>query len=96
MSTDSKVGIEKFGRMQAKTAQAWATANLGKESSRPLLIGTIIRCEHDPFLHVGGSVEEPPLSEDLHQVELGRTRRLSRNLLLARTRLFARPGLPAC
>lgn len=62
---------EAVGRLLAKIAHAYAAAEIGLDNFKPYLLG-IIR-NQDPYLlsHlVGSAVGTPPVSEDLHEIEI--------------------------
>jgi hypothetical protein len=87
---------EDVGRLLAKTAHAYAAAELGPDGFKPYLLG-IIR-GHDSMLlrHlVGSDVVTLSVGDDLHEIELLPSGALgSDNLAVVRIRLFANyPGM---
>jgi hypothetical protein len=62
---------EAVGRLLAKIGHAYAVAEIGLDKFKPYLLG-IIRNQDPYLLHhlVGSAAGTPPLSEDLHEIEI--------------------------
>lgn len=87
---------EDVGRLLAKTAHAYAVAELGLDGFKPYLLG-IIRGQDASLLRhvVGSAVASSPAGDDLHEIELLKPGALGLgNLAVVKLRLFANyPGI---
>jgi hypothetical protein len=89
-------GIESLGRLLAKTAYAYAVAEMGYGSFRPLVIDLILNYEPKYLAYyVGGTHEkEAPLGGDLHEIEIDNTGLGKGQYIVVRIQLFADRRLP--
>ena len=96
VSFEPGVHIDYLGKMLAKIAHAYATAELGYGSFNPLLINIILGV---PPLYisqyVGGLRDvEPPLGDDLHIIEIDQTGIGQGRYIVVKIQLFADRKLP--
>ncbi len=87
---------EHVGRLLAKTAHAYATAELGPDGFKPYLLGIIRGHDSSLLRHlVGSALATSPAGDDLHEIEVLPSDALgSGNLVVVRIRLFANyPGI---
>lgn len=79
----------------AKIAHAYATAKLGSGEFTPVLL-PFLRGEEDEkrFHYVGGSLDDCPASDSLHEIDLRSCKHGDDDCLLVRIRLFAYLGAP--
>lgn len=89
---------EAVGRLLAKIGHAYAVAEFGLNKFRPLLLG-IIRNQDPYLLHhlVGSAVGTPPVSEDLHEIEILSAESFgAAKLIVVKIHLFSNyPGIAA-
>jgi hypothetical protein len=88
--------IQHLGRMLAKIAHGYATAELGLGSFCPLLLNIIL---NRPPLHISHYVggirdQEPPEGTDLHEIEIDTTGLGLGRYVVVRIQLFADRKLP--
>jgi hypothetical protein len=90
-------GIEPLGRLLAKSAYAYAVAELGYGSFRPLVINLILNSDLKYLAYyVGGTHEkEAPLGGDLHEIGIDETGLGKGQYIVVRIQLFADRRLPA-
>ena len=88
--------IDHLGKMLAKIAHAFATAELGYGNFRPHLLDIILN--RPPLYisqYVGGIRDvEPPLGNDLHEIEIDKTGLGKGHYVVVRIQLFADRKLP--
>ena len=70
-----KFSIDHLGKMLAKIAHAFATAELGYGNFRPFLLDVILNRPPLYISHYVGGIRdvEPPLGGDLHEIEIDKT-----------------------
>jgi hypothetical protein len=90
---------EAVGRLLAKIAHAYAAAEIGLDNFKPYLLG-IIRNQDPYLLHhlVGSAAGTPPLSEDLHEIEILPPEEIfgAGKLIVVKIHLFSNyPGIAA-
>jgi hypothetical protein len=88
--------IEHLGRMLAKIAHGYATAELGFGSFRPLLLPIILNQPPLYISHYVGGIrdQEIPEGKDLHEVEIDGTGLGKGRYVVVRIQLFAERKLP--
>lgn len=89
------VRIDKLGRMIAKIAHTYVTAELGLGNFRPLLLDVIKNRSDYPTYLVGGVPDElPPSADNMHELSFRGIPVGDRMLLVVGVRLFANLGFP--
>ncbi len=86
---------ESLGRVLAKTAHAYAVAELGMDAFKPLLIDIILG---RPSLHigqyVGSGVGDHPLGNDLHEIAFADPALGDNRYVVVKVQLFANHKMP--
>lgn len=89
--------IDNLGKMLAKIAHAYATAELGHGNFKPLLLDIILNRPPPLFISqfVGGiRDQEMPMGNDLHEIEIDQTALGRGRYVVVRIQLFADRQLP--
>jgi hypothetical protein len=88
--------IDHLGRMLAKIAHAYATAELGHGNFRPLLLDIILGKKPLYISHYVGGIRDQEIPEgvDLHEIEIDNTGLGKGRYVVVRIQLFADRKLP--
>jgi hypothetical protein len=96
VSFNPEFDIDHLGRMLAKVAHAYAAAELGYSSFRPLLLGIILDRPPLYISHYVGGIrgQEVPHGIDLHEIEIDQTGLGQGRYVVVKIQLFANHKLP--